>query len=68
MKRDIENREDIEVLVQLFYSRLLKDPLMAPHFEHTDFVHHTPPASRGDGDGALRRDQAGQGRSDDYGD
>ena len=42
MKRDIENREDIEVLVQLFYSRLLKDPLMAPHFEHTDFVHHTP--------------------------
>jgi hemoglobin len=42
LKKDIENRGDIEVLVELFYSRLLKDPLMSPHFEHTDFVHHTP--------------------------
>jgi hemoglobin len=42
MRKDIENREDIEVLIQLFYSRLLKDPLMLPHFAHTDFVHHTP--------------------------
>ena len=42
MKKDIENREDIELLVTTFYDKLLKDPLMAPHFEQTDFVYHTP--------------------------
>lgn len=42
MKKDIENRDDIAQLINLFYSRLLQDPLMSPHFANTDFVHHTP--------------------------
>ena len=41
-KRDIENREDLEMLLKTFYSRLLEEPLMAPVFEHTDFDHHLP--------------------------
>lgn len=42
MKKDIENRQDIELLIATFYDRLLQDPLMSPHFQNTDFVHHTP--------------------------
>ena len=31
-KRDIESREDLAMLVQRFYDKLLVDPLMAPIF------------------------------------
>jgi hemoglobin len=42
MKKDIETREDIARLMDKFYSTLLQDPLMAPHFKDTDFAHHMP--------------------------
>jgi hemoglobin len=42
MKKDIENREDIELLIRTFYGKLLKDDLMAPHFVNVDFEHHFP--------------------------
>lgn len=42
MKKDIENRDDIALLVRTFYGKLLTDSLMAPHFEGVDFEHHFP--------------------------
>ena len=42
MKKDIENRQDIELLVTTFYDKLLQDSLLFTHFEHTDFVYHLP--------------------------
>ncbi len=42
MKNDITNRADIEKLINAFYGRLLQDLLMSPHFEKTNFEHHTP--------------------------
>jgi hemoglobin len=40
--KEIENQQDIELLVRTFYSRLLEDPFMSPHFEGIDFEHHFP--------------------------
>lgn len=40
--RDIENRNDIEVLIQAFYSSLLQREEMKPAFEGLDFSHHVP--------------------------
>jgi hemoglobin len=42
MKKDIENRKDIELLVRTFYGKLLEDDLMMPHFKGIDFEHHFP--------------------------
>jgi hemoglobin len=40
--KDIENREDVNLLVNEFYTAVLKDELLAPHFAHIDFTHHKP--------------------------
>lgn len=40
--KDIENRDDVNLLVNEFYSAVLKDELLAPHFAHIDFAHHMP--------------------------
>lgn len=42
MKKDIESKEDIALLVNTFYETLLQDPFMSPHFQQTDFGHHVP--------------------------
>ncbi|WP_298301162.1 group III truncated hemoglobin [Hydrotalea sp.] len=34
MKKDIENRSDIELLVNTFYAEVKKDTLLWPYFEH----------------------------------
>ncbi len=39
---DIQNREDVDRLIALFYKNLLKDPEMGKIFEKIDFVHHQP--------------------------
>lgn len=40
--RDIQNKEDIEKLVNQFYGKVLKDELLAPFFKHLNFVEHLP--------------------------
>lgn len=42
MKSDINNREDIQVLVNEFYTKVQADPLLAPVFSHVDWPHHLP--------------------------
>ncbi|MFM9004731.1 MAG: group III truncated hemoglobin, partial [Flavobacteriales bacterium] len=42
MPRDISSRHDIESLVDVFYSAVLKDAVLAPFFMHIDFEHHKP--------------------------
>jgi hemoglobin len=42
MKPDIASRTDIDLLVRDFYSRLLADEFMQPHFEGIDLEHHFP--------------------------
>jgi hemoglobin len=42
MKKDIENKTDIELLIRTFYGKLLEDEFMAPHFKNVDFEHHFP--------------------------
>lgn len=39
---DISTDEHVEFLVKTFYSRALKDELLAPHFVNVDFEHHFP--------------------------
>ena len=42
---DITTEEDIKLLVDRFYARVLADPLLAPvfvDFAHVDFSHHLP--------------------------
>jgi hemoglobin len=40
--RDIATRADIELLVNEFYEKVLKDDLLAPVFQHIDLPHHLP--------------------------
>jgi hemoglobin len=40
--RDIENKNDIESLIQEFYATLLQIEDMKPAFEGLDFQHHVP--------------------------
>jgi len=40
--RDIENKNDIETLIQAFYATLLQIDEMKPAFEGLDFQHHVP--------------------------
>lgn len=42
MKKDINSREDITLLIGRFYDKVRKDELLAPVFSHVDWPHHTP--------------------------
>lgn len=42
MKGDINAREDIERLVDLFYAKVQEDALLAPVFAHVNWPHHLP--------------------------
>lgn len=45
MKRDIENREDVVLLVDSFYQKVLESPLIAIFFKEVvpiSLVHHMP--------------------------
>lgn len=42
MKKDIESRSDIELLVNQFYNKVNQDVLLAPVFSHVDWPHHLP--------------------------
>ncbi len=42
MKKDIESRADIELLVNQFYNKVNQDALLAPIFSHVDWPHHLP--------------------------
>ncbi|OYU54831.1 MAG: hemoglobin-like protein [Chitinophagaceae bacterium BSSC1] len=39
MKKDILNRSDIELLIQLFYKKVLEDDLLSPIFNEKVLVH-----------------------------
>lgn len=39
---DIHNKQDIELLVDQFYDRVLKDELLAPFFRRLNFSAHLP--------------------------
>jgi hemoglobin len=39
---DIQNKNDIILLVDTFYGKVLKDELLSPFFAHIDFEHHKP--------------------------
>lgn len=41
-KSDIQNRSDVELLVNTFYDRVLKDELISPFFKHLNFDAHLP--------------------------
>lgn len=42
MKKDIESRSDIELLVNQFYNKVNQDILLAPVFSHVDWPAHLP--------------------------
>ncbi|NOS93685.1 MAG: group III truncated hemoglobin [Cyclobacteriaceae bacterium] len=42
MKKDIESRTDIELLVNQFYHKVKQDVLLAPVFNHVDWPEHLP--------------------------
>ncbi|MDZ4823572.1 MAG: group III truncated hemoglobin [Flavobacteriales bacterium] len=42
MQKEIETREDVVQLVDAFYSKVLSDDLLAPHFERINFPEHKP--------------------------
>ncbi len=42
MKKDIQNRGDIELLITSFYAKVRTNEILAPHFLHVDWEHHTP--------------------------
>jgi hemoglobin len=42
MKKDIESRTDIELLVDRFYNKVNQDILLAPVFSHVNWPHHLP--------------------------
>jgi len=45
MKKDLENREDIRLLIDSFYTRVRKDELIGPIFNEVakvDWEHHLP--------------------------
>jgi hemoglobin len=39
---DISTREDIQLLITEFYKKVREDEILAPHFAHIDWDHHTP--------------------------
>jgi dephospho-CoA kinase len=41
-KRPLNTREDIELLVQTFYSKVMQDEILIPFFQHLDFSSHLP--------------------------
>lgn len=41
-RHDIDTREDIKILVDRFYEKVNKDPLLAPVFSHVHWPHHLP--------------------------
>jgi hemoglobin len=42
MKKDIQNKEDLVQLVDVFYTRVLQDEKLAHFFAHLDFEIHKP--------------------------
>jgi hemoglobin len=42
MQKDIQTREDIQVLVDQFYAKVQRDDLLGPVFSHVDWPHHLP--------------------------
>ncbi len=42
MKKDIESRQDVELLVNKFYDKVKLDEFLAPLFSHLDWPHHLP--------------------------
>jgi hemoglobin len=40
--KPIETREDVELLVQSFYDKVVADPILAPFFRHLNFDSHLP--------------------------
>lgn len=45
MKKDIQSREDIKLLIDMFYDKILVNPLLQPIFidiAHIDLKHHLP--------------------------
>lgn len=42
MKNDISHREDIQLLVDSFYTKVQADELLGPVFSHVDWPHHLP--------------------------
>lgn len=42
MKKDIENEKDIQLLVNAFYEKVMKEPSLSPFFENVDFEKHLP--------------------------
>jgi hemoglobin len=41
-KKDIIERQDVEVLVNKFYDKVKSDVLLGPVFAHVDWPHHLP--------------------------
>lgn len=42
MKHDITTQNDIVLLVDSFYDRVLRDEILSPFFQHIKFEHHKP--------------------------
>jgi hemoglobin len=42
MKKDIQSRQDIELLITSFYAKVRSNNRLAPHFANVDWQHHTP--------------------------
>jgi hemoglobin len=40
--KDIQSREDVVMLVDRFYDRVRRDPLISPVFAHVDWTAHLP--------------------------
>jgi hemoglobin len=40
--QDLQTREDVSLLIHNFYDKVRKDEVLAPHFAHIDWEHHTP--------------------------
>lgn len=40
--KDIENKEDVERMVDVFYKKVMKDELLSPFFKNLNFEKHLP--------------------------
>lgn len=40
--KDIQSKEDIQLLVDSFYQRVLNDDMLVPFFKELNFEHHLP--------------------------
>ena len=40
--KDIETRSDIEIMVNMFYDKIVKDNLLSPFFKNLNFEKHLP--------------------------